>query len=263
MARIHVIGGTGESLDIPAVRKIGPRDLADALASGIDDFAAMPSHAVFLCLIYPIVGFFLGGLTLGYNVLPLFFPLAAGFALIGPVAAVGLYELSRRRERGLDAHWTHAFDVLRSPSLSAIVALGCVLMGFFLAWLASAQALYESLFGVMPPSSFGQFVRDVFTTPAGHSLMLWGNLIGFLFAVCVLTISAVSFPLLIDREVGAASAVATSVRVVMTNPTTMALWGLIVAALLVIGSLPAFIGLAAVMPVLGHATWHLYRKAVV
>jgi uncharacterized membrane protein len=104
MARIHVIGGTGESLDIPAVRKIGPRDLADALASGIDDFAAMPSHAVFLCLIYPIVGFFLGGLTLGYNVLPLFFPLAAGFALIGPVAAVGLYELSRRRERGLDAH---------------------------------------------------------------------------------------------------------------------------------------------------------------
>jgi uncharacterized membrane protein len=263
MTRIHVIGGTGESLDIPAIRKIRPRDLANALASGIDDFAAMPSHAVFLCLIYPIVGFFLGGLTLGYNVLPLFFPLAAGFALIGPIAAVGLYELSRRRERGLDAHWTHAFDVLRSPSLGAIVALGCVLMGLFLAWLASAQALYESLFGVMPPSSLGQFVGEVFTTPAGHSLMLWGNLIGFLFAVCVLTISAVSFPLLIDREVGAAAAVATSARVVMTNPLTKALWGLIVAALLVIGSLPAFIGLAAVMPVLGHATWHLYRKAVV
>jgi uncharacterized membrane protein len=263
MARIHVIGGTGENLDIPTVRKIGPRDLADALASGIDDFAAMPSHAVFLCLIYPIVGFFLGGLTLGYNVLPLFFPLAAGFALIGPVAAVGLYELSRRRERGLDARWTHAFDVLRSPSLGAIVALGCLLMVLFLAWLASAQALYESLFGVMPPSSFNQFVRDVFTTPAGHSLMLWGNLIGFLFAVCVLTISAVSFPLLIDREVGAAAAVATSTRVVIANPLTMALWGLIVAALLVLGSLPAFIGLAAAMPVLGHATWHLYRKAVV
>jgi uncharacterized membrane protein len=263
MARIHVIGGTGESLDIPAVRKIGPHDLADALANGIDDFAAMPSHAIFLCLIYPIVGFFLGGLTFGYNVLPLFFPLAAGFALIGPIAAVGLYELSRRRERGLDAHWTHAFDVLRSPSLGAIVVLGCVLTGFFLAWLASAQMLYESLFGVMPPSSFSQFVSDVFTTPAGYSLVLWGNLIGFLFAVCVLAISAVSFPLLIDRDVGAATAVATSVRVVMTNPATMALWGLIVAALLVAGSLPAFIGLAVVMPVLGHATWHLYRKAVV
>jgi uncharacterized membrane protein len=263
MARIHVIGGTSENLDVPSVRRIGFGDLADALGRGLDDFAAMPSHAIFLCLIYPIVGFFLAGLTLGYNVLPLFFPLAAGFALLGPVAAVGLYELSRRRELGLDAHWSHVFDVLRLPSFGAIVALGCVLMGLFLAWLASAQAIYQSLFGVMPPSSLGQFISDVFTTPAGHSLMLWGNLVGFLFAVCVLAISAISFPLLVDRDVGAAAAIATSVRVVMTNPATMAAWGLIVAALLVIGSLPAFVGLAAVMPVLGHATWHLYRRTVV
>jgi uncharacterized membrane protein len=262
MTGIHVIGGTSEVLELPTTQKIGPHDLMDALRRGVDDFAAMPSHAIFLCLIYPIVGFFLAGLTLGYNVLPLFFPLAAGFALIGPVAAVGLYELSRRREDGLDAHWTHAFDVWRSPSLGAIAALGLVLMGLFLAWLVTAQVIYQSLFGVMPPSSLSQFATDVLTTPAGWSLIVWGNLAGLLFAICVLAISAVSFPLLIDRDIGAAAALATSVRVVWENPMTMALWGLIVAALLVIGSLPAFMGLAVVMPILGHATWHLYRKAL-
>ncbi len=131
MAQLHVIGGAGESLELPAIRKIGFSDLADALAKGWDDFSAMPSHAIFLCLIYPLVGIFLIGLAFGYSVLPLLFPLAAGFALIGPVAAVGLYELSRRREAGLDSDWTHAFDVLRSSSLPAIGALGLAADGNF------------------------------------------------------------------------------------------------------------------------------------
>jgi len=262
MAQIHVIGGAGERLEVPAIRKIGFSDLADALAKGWDDFSAMPSHAIFLCLIYPVVGIFLIGLAFGYSVLPLLFPLAAGFALIGPVAAVGLYELSRRREAGLDSNWTHAFDVLRSSSLPAIIALGLLLMGIFLAWLGSAQALYQSLFGYLPPQSYAQFIQDIFTTRAGWQLIIWGNLIGFGFAVWALVISVVSFPLLVDRDVGAAAAITTSVRAVAANPVTMAAWGLIVAALLLIGSLPAFMGLAVVMPVLGHATWHLYRKVV-
>ena len=262
MAQIHVIGGAGERLELPAIRRIAFSDLADALAKGWDDFSAMPSHAIFLCLIYPLVGIFLIGLAFGYSVLPLLFPLAAGFALIGPVAAVGLYELSRRREAGLDSHWTHAFDVLRSSSLPAIIALGLLLMGIFLAWLGSAQALYQSLFGYLPPQSYAQFIQDIFTTRAGWQLIIWGNLIGFGFAVWALVISVVSFPLLVDRDVGAAAAITTSVRAVAANPVTMAAWGLIVAALLLIGSLPAFMGLAVVMPVLGHATWHLYRKVV-
>jgi uncharacterized membrane protein len=262
MAQIHVIGGASESLDLPAIRTITLHDLGDALAKGWDDFSAMPSHAIFLTLIYPLVGIFLIGLAFGYSVLPLLFPLAAGFALIGPVAAVGLYELSRRREAGLDSHWTHAFDVLRSSSLPAIGALGLLLMGIFLAWLGSAQALYQSLFGYLPPTSYMQFVHDIFTTPAGWKLIVWGNLIGFCFAAWALVISVVSFPLLVDRDVGAAAAITTSVRAVMANPATMAAWGFIVAALLFLGSLPAFMGLAVVMPVLGHATWHLFRKTV-
>ena len=261
--QLHVMSGASGTLDTPEVRRITPNDLADALAKGWDDFAAMPSHAVFLCLIYPLIGVVLALFTLEQNMLPLLYPLAAGFALLGPVAAIGLYEMSRRREQGQEAEWTHAFDVTRGPSFPAIMVLGLILMMIFLAWLWSAREIYEALFGVLAPASVWQFGRDVLTTPAGWSLILWGNLVGLLFAIAVLTISVVSFPLLVDRDVGLASAVTTSVRAVLKNPVTMALWGLIVMALLALGTLPVFIGLAVVLPVLGHATWHLYRKLVV
>lgn len=263
MATLHVIAGATGRPDHLTIRRIGLKDLRDALMRGIDDFRAIPSHTLFLCLIYPLVGFFLGGLILGYELLPLFFPLAAGFALVGPFAAIGLYELSRRREAGLDSTWSHAFDVLRSPSIGAIAALGLLLMGLFIAWLTAAQALYQSLFGVLAPVSIGAFLNEVFTTSEGWSLILYGNAIGFVFAVVVLALSVVSFPLLLDRDVGAAVAIMTSLRAVAANPVPMAAWGLLVAILLLVGSLPFFVGLAVVMPVLGHATWHLYRKVVV
>ena len=261
MAHQHVLMG-GSTVPRPIVRTIGLRDIKNALAEGIADFSAMPSHAVFLCLIYPIVGVVLARLTLGYEVLPLLFPLAAGFTLLGPFAAIGLYELSRRREQGLDASWQDAFDVLRSPSRGAIAALGLLLLTIFVIWIAVAQAIYVAYFGYEPAASIPHFLDQVFTTPAGWMLMIVGNLVGFLFALGVLTISVISFPLLLDRDVGAVEAVLTSVRVVARNPVMMAIWGLIVAGLLLIGSLPLFFGLAVVVPVLGHSTWHLYRKVV-
>jgi uncharacterized membrane protein len=262
MAHSHVISGEGLAQGQPKVRKIGLADLKDALTRGWDDFTAMPSHAVFLCLIYPVVGFVIFRLVLGANVLPLLFPLAAGFALIGPLAALGLYEMSRRREQGLDVSWKHALDVFRSPSLGAIIVLGLMLVAIFLVWIAVAQAIYVANFGYTPAASMPDFVEQVLRTPAGWTLAIVGNAIGFLFAVLVLTLSVVSFPLLLDRDVGVATAILTSVRAVLANPFVLAVWGLIVAALLLAGSLPAFIGLAVVMPVLGHATWHLYRKVV-
>ena len=262
MAISHILVGSGLSPVRPGVRRISPSDLYDSLGRGVDDFVAMPSHAIFLCVIYPMLGIFLIALTLGNSLLPLAFPIAAGFALVGPLAAIGLYELSRRRESGLDTSSEHALNVLHSPSLGAIIALGLLLMAIFLIWLVVAEALYIANFGYAPPPPLVQFVHDVLTTPAGWRLIVVGTAIGFLFAVLVLTISAVSFPLLLDRDVGAAVAVHTSIRVVAANPVTMALWGLIVATLLVVGSIPVFLGLTIIMPVLGHATWHLYRRAV-
>jgi len=262
MANFHVIAGASETASHPIIRSIGINDLRDALARGIEDFWAMPSHLAFLGLIYPILGVCLAALTFSNNALPLLYPLASGFALIGPFAAIGLYEVSRRRELGLETSWLHAFDVLRSPSIPSIAALGLLLMVIFLCWLATAQALYQGLFGSVAPESYSGLLYEILTTPRGWALIILGNIIGFLFAAVVLSISVVSFPLLLDRDVGAAVAVQTSIRAVMMNLRAMATWGLIVAVALVIGSVPLFVGLAIVMPVLGHATWHLYRRTV-
>ena len=262
MAYSHILLGAGTRPTLPVIRRIAPSDLVEALAKGFDDFAAMPSHAVFLCVIYPLLGVLLISLSLGLAMLPLAFPLAAGFALVGPLAAIGLYELSRRREAGLDTSSIHALDVRHSPSLGAIVTLGLLLMAIFLIWLAVAEAIYTADFGYAAPVSIRQFAFDLFDTSAGWNLIIVGTGVGFLFAVLVLVTSAVSFPLLLDRDVGAAVALLTSIRAVVANPATMALWGLIVAALLAIGSLPFLLGLTVIMPVLGHATWHLYRKVV-
>lgn len=262
MATFHVISGASETPEHPTVRKIGIGDLKQALVKGWQDFAAFPSQAIFIVLIYPIVGFILGRLAIGTATLPLLFPLVAGFALVGPFAAVGLYELSRRRELGLDTHWTHVFDVLRSPSIFAIGALGIVLMILFIAWMLTAQSIYQALFGPYAPESILGFLREVLTTETGWMLILIGNAVGFVFAAVVLTIGAISFPMLVDRDVGAAVAVQTSIRTVLANPVTMAVWGFIVGTLLLLGSLPFFVGLAVVMPLLGHASWHLYRRAV-
>jgi uncharacterized membrane protein len=252
----------GRGAPLPEVRRIEPAELRDVLARGLADFAAYRSDVLFLCIVYPLAGLLLAWVAFGYDMLQLGFPLASGFALIGPVAAVGLYEMSRRREQGVEITWADAFGVVRAPAFGAILVLGLVLLAIFLLWLTVAQGIYMATLGPEPPASLGAFIGDVFTTGAGWAMIVFGVGIGFLFAVLVLTISVVSFPLLLDREVGLYTAVATSVRAVMVNPVTMAVWGLIVAGGLVLGSLPVLLGLIFVMPVLGHSTWHLYRKVV-
>jgi uncharacterized membrane protein len=262
MANFHVIAGADEVPAKLTIRKIHIADIREALSRGVDDFLAMPSHLAFLGLVYPVFGVCLAALTFSQNALPLVYPLATGFALVGPFAAIGLYEISRRRERGMETSWSDAFNVLRSPAIPSILTVGLLLMVIFVAWLATARALYEALFGVLAPDSYVGFLSEVLTTREGWSLILLGNLLGLVFAIVVLSVSVISFPLLLDRDVGAAVALQTSVRAVIANPLMMALWGLVVSAALLIGSLPLFVGLAVVVPILGHATWHLYRRVV-
>ena len=246
----------------PVIRTIGLSDLHRALQLGWEDFKAVPSHAIILCVIYPVLGLVLARTVLGYSVLPLLFPLAAGFALLGPFAALGLYELSRRRESGGQATAWDAIGVLRSPSFGAMLGLGVLLLTLFVTWVATAQAIYLAAFGYEGATGMRDFATRVLTTPQGWWLIVVGCGVGFLFALVALCVSVVSFPLMLDRHAGAGDAMVTSLRAVARNPVPMAVWGLIVAVLLVAGSLPFFLGLAIVIPLLGHATWHLYRQTI-
>jgi uncharacterized membrane protein len=263
MTNFQLVAGNNDYVVLPAIRKIGYKDVEEALAKGFADFWAMPSHAVFLSILYPIVGLVLVVMTSGENVMPLFYPLLSGFALVGPFAAIGLYEVSRRRELGLETNWQHAFDVLKSPSIPSIAVLGIILTVIFVAWIATAEALYSGLFHPTAPQAYVDFLKEVLTTSHGLALVILGNILGLFYMMIVFSISVVSFPLLLDRDIGAAAAIKTSIRAFIYNPLPMTFWAVIVVGVLTLGMLALIVGLAVAIPVLGHATWHLYRRVVV
>jgi len=246
----------------PNVRTLGVEDLRTALRKGFDDFGALRSDVIFLILIYPIIGVALSLTAFQMARLPMLFPLAAGFTLLGPVVATGLYEMSRQREAGGTAGWGAAFSVIRAPVIVPVIVLGAVLMGLFLAWMFAANLIYSATLGPQPPESVAAFAAEVLTTGPGWAMIVLGTGVGAVFAALVLAISLTAFPMLIDRRAGVMVAVLTSLKVVQRNPRVAAIWGLIVAAAMVAGTLPLFLGLVVVLPVLGHATWHLYRAAV-
>ena len=246
----------------PVIRDMTTEDIRVALRKGLDDFMALRSDVIFMCVLYPLIGLCLSLFAFNASLAPYLFPMASGFALIGPIAAVGRYEMSRLREAGHQTGWGDAFALLRSPAIGPLVVMGLYLLLIFAIWLLCARLIYTFTMGAGPPESIGAFLSDVFTTSGGRAMILLGIPAGGLFALLVLTVSVVSIPMLVDRDVGLPAAVVTSLRVSQRNPKVIGLWGLIVATGLVLGSIPLFLGVSVVMPVLGHASWQLYRRAV-
>lgn len=251
----------GADRDVLPVRTITGADLGAALREGWEDFREKRGDLLFIGLLYPAIGFAAAMLAQGDYVW-MFFPLGAGLTILGPLTATGFYELARRREAGLESSWWHFLDVAKSPAIEAIAVVAVVLIALFGGWLLTAGLIYSAFFGLAAPASLGAFLGEVLTTPRGWGMILVGNLVGLGFALATLALSAVSLPMLIDRDGGAGRAMRTSIAAFRRNPAVMSRWGLIVAALLVAGSIPLFMGLAVVLPWLGYATWHLYRKVV-
>ncbi|ANP36312.1 cytochrome C oxidase subunit I [Phaeobacter gallaeciensis] len=254
--------GSSDVTELPQARRLSMDDLIHSLAAGLEDFAACRSDAMFLVLFYPVIGIALIVMSLSMNLLPLIVPMIMGFAILGPIAAVGLYEMSSRREAGFKPRWMDAFGVIRSPAFGAILVLGFYLAALFIIWLVAADMIYIRTLGPEPPTSMLGFATAVVTTREGWIMAIAGGALGAVFAFAALAMSLVSFPLLLDRHVGLPVAVATSIKVLRKNPVICITWGVIVGSMLVIGAIPFLVGLIIVVPVLGHATWHLYRRAV-
>ncbi len=259
----NAVRAVGTADDSPLwINKITTADVTDALSRGIQDFRAIPTHSIFLGVLYALVVLIAVRVAFNSELYPMIFPIIAGFAILGPVAGIGLYELSRRRETGMETRWWHMFSVLQSPAIGSILGLGIVLMAVFFTWLAVASFLVHLTVGAGIEDTFNSFMSRVFGTSAGFALIIIGNVVGALFALLAFGISVIAFPLILDRHVDMITAALTSIQAVFTNPVPMMLWATIVVAALLFGALPLLLGLAIALPILGHATWHLYRKVM-
>jgi len=255
-------GASRKAAEIP-VRNIGHEDLSLSLRQGLDDFLTFRGDIVFAGIVYTVIGLAAVVMTTSMPLMPFFFPVVAGVGLLGPVAAVGFYELAKRREDGeQDVHWFNFLDVLKRPSVDDMGMVAGLLLLIFFAWLIAAGLLYAALFDWATPTSIPQFLQMVFLTSRGWALIIGGAVVGAIFGWIVLALSVASMPVLVDRNVSAAQAVSASWRAAHANKGVMVRWGLMVLGLLVLGSIPLFVGLAFVLPWLGYSTWHLYTRLI-
>jgi len=245
----------------PQVRRIGRQDIADAFAEGLRDFQAAPLFGLFFGGIYALGGLVMVLAAASWGMLYLVYPLAAGFALIGPFVATGLYEVSRLSERGEPVRWSGVLGVVFAQSRRELGWMAFVCVFVFILWMYQIRLLVALFFGFRS-FAMGDFLTALVTTPEGLLFLVLGHLAGAVLSLVLFSLTVVSFPLLLERDVDFVTAMITSVRAVITNPVSMVGWAAVVVLLLIFAALPAFLGLFVVLPILGHTTWHLYRRLV-
>ncbi len=246
----------------PKVRTIDGHDIVEALAGGLADFRAAPLYGLFFGGFYAVGGLFLVWLTFATGLGYLTYPFAAGFALLGPFVAVGCYEVSRRREAGIALGWRSVLGVVFDQSRRELGWMAFVTLFIFLIWMYQIRILLVLCLGLKNFVTVQEFVQVVTSTPEGWLFLTIGHVDGAFLSLVSFTLSVVSFPLLLDRDVDFITAMITSVKAVFTNPKTLIVWAAIVTGLMFLAVIPAFLGLVVVIPVLGHTTWHLYRRLV-
>jgi uncharacterized membrane protein len=247
---------------MPVVRPITFADLRACLAQGIADFRHAPLFGLFFGAVYAIAGLLIVAVIFQLEMSYLAYPLAIGFALIGPFVAVGLYEVSRRLETGRPLDWSGVLRIIYDQRRRELSWMAFVVLFVLWIWLYQVRLLIALLLGSRASIDLGRFVHAVVATPEGLIFLAVGHLVGAVLALVLFSVTVIACPLLLDRNVDFITAIVTSVKTVATSPLPMVLWGLMVVALVLLASLPAFLGLLVVLPVLGHATWHLYRRAV-
>jgi uncharacterized membrane protein len=246
----------------PFVREITVSDVNEAWAQGMRDFQAAPIYGLAFGGFYAAAGIVIVSSATMLGVSYLVYPLSAGFALIGPFAAVGLYEVSRCREAGMPLSWYHVLGVIVEQRNRQLAWLAFVVLFIFIVWMYQVQLLFALFVGLHSFTTLKDMLSVLTTTPEGIAFLLLGNAIGVLLSVILFALTVVSIPLVLDHDIDFVTAMITSVRAVVANPAPMLGWGFTVGVLLVLASLPFFLGLVVVLPILGHATWHLYRKVV-
>jgi uncharacterized membrane protein len=242
------------------IHRMTVKDIWEVLVLGFNDLRHCRTDALTIAVIYPISGVFIASvIVLKGFLLPFVFPICAGFALLGPMATLWFAALSRQRERGDSS----AASVFSFPRLTAIQRLSSIAILLFLAWNAVAGLIYATTLGSSAAAANSPFWVRVFTTQAGWTMMIAGCSAGAMFAVLALAIFCISFPLVLDRPVTATQAIAMSIQAMAHNPLFVFGWGAVVVVGLIAGALPALLGIVIVLPVLGHASWHIYRRMVV
>lgn len=246
-------------LPVTVARDLKIRDLRAALAAGWGDFRAHPVFGLFFGSIYVVAGMFLYFALFTRGEVAWLVPAAAGFPLLAPFAAVGLYEVSRRREAGLPMSWRSIIGALRGRGDEQILSMGVIVFVAFGFWIMLAHGIFAIF---LAESGLGSESLDLFRTGAGIMMLVVGSIVGALMALAFYSITVISLPMLVDREVDFLTAIIASLATVRSNTFVLLAWAVFIAVSLFAAMLPLFLGLLVVLPVLGHATWHLYRRSV-